>query len=85
MPYINTSRSATPTTTDYVSWQQALDVGLHQLARKALGEPGVTSVELVDDCRSRVLFVEKECAGVLETSDETRERPRAPWRNQGDA
>lgn len=64
MPYINTSRVGAPTTTDYLTWQEALDTGLQELARKALDKPGVLSVELQDDCHSRVLRVENARTGV---------------------
>ena len=64
MPYIVTSRVGAAPTTVYLPWPQVLDTGIRELAAEALTEPGVSSVELTDDCRSRVLLVERERAGL---------------------
>ncbi|CAI7981142.1 conserved hypothetical protein [Frankia sp. Hr75.2] len=59
--------------TVFIDWPQAIETGLQKLAREALAEPGVATVELLDDARSRILWEEKNPA-VL--ADEVRAETR---------
>lgn len=75
MPYVRASRNGVVASTVFIDWPQALDTGLRQLAREALSEPCVSSVELTDDGRARILWEEKDPDDLAaELQAEARER-----------
>lgn len=74
MPYVKVNRAGAESASVYIPWPQALETGLRQMVRDALSEPGVQSVELTDDCRSRILWEEKDPEDLAaERSSETRQ------------
>lgn len=58
MPYVKCTREGEPLTVTYLEWPHVVAAGLEPLAAQALSEPGVLSVELLDDARSRILYTE---------------------------
>lgn len=59
MPYVRVTRESGVPDTTYLTWPHVVAAGPQQIVRDALTEPGVTSVELADDARSRILFQDK--------------------------
>ncbi|OHV27994.1 hypothetical protein BBK14_18735 [Parafrankia soli] len=67
----------TTATTVFLPWVEVLDIGLRNLAEQALAEPGVASVELLDDCRSRILFLTKPADVLAEERAAAQEEEQA--------
>ncbi|SBW20796.1 hypothetical protein [Protofrankia symbiont of Coriaria ruscifolia] len=59
MPYVKCTREGAPLTVTYLGWPYVVAAGLEPLAAEALSEPGVLSVELLDDARSRIPYTER--------------------------
>lgn len=62
MPYVKVTRREGPPDTIYLTWPHVVSAGLRQVVKEAMQEPGVTSVELMDDARSRIFVEEKSSA-----------------------